>query len=389
MLPSPSTLTQSVTSLNKATRLWLRANTRILNIVADTLHSVALLTPSANAELRAEAAATAVSILTLYRDYPPPSSFSKRRSLVLLALNLLNAVQLLVEMTAARRNSQTAKPQLAAVTFMEAAKAFLRLSLLNDRPDKSRILSAADQTLPEPPPPPVCTCGMADVPGADKVNVLHGSRTSRAILKPTKSRPLSNQVIAGLEPPPSNLRAHTPTDDPILEALFTIAYERRANWVVRLFMPDVRCEACSPPPPPRPGLQQTLQGIQNSLNALTPAEVAAEGMYIMRPVLHLLLIRRFGWRSWRAWSAALALDLASRAAMAAPKSDADLEERRRRMAQLVLYLGRSPLFDFILRRFIKRMTSPLRRVPVVGGITASAIDWVTLLQQYWFYMSAS
>lgn len=379
-------------------RRWLRVNARVLAITADTLHSVALLTPSANAEIRAQLAATLVSIVTIYRDYPASSALPSRRRLTLVALNIITAVQLLVEMLATRQpnlNSNKKSPhQLTALTVIEAAKGALRLSLLADRQsNQHRMLTAADQRLPEAPAPPVCTCGMQDVPGVEQVSVAKGIRTSRAILKPRKPakrvRPLSSHVIAGLEPPPSELRHYRSTTDPLLEALFTIAYERRANWVVRMFMPDVACEACSADPPPRPSFSETIAGIQNSLSALTPAELAAEVAYIVRPFIHLILLRRYGWRSWKAWSAALVLDLGARTAMAAPGDDSDEEERRRRMAQLILYLGRSPMFDLILRRFIKKFTNPLRKVPLVGGVASSAIEWMTLLQQYWFYTSGS
>lgn len=397
-MPTSSSITSTLQYTNSlfyrthsALRTWLRSNTHILSATADTLHSIALLSPSAHAEFRAELAATLVSLLSLYRDYPP-LNLSRRRCISLLALNVLCSVQLLLEM-ATVRNSKAPNSQLTVASAIEAAKAALRLQLLFDRPDKTRLLAHADQALPEAPPPPICTCGMRDIHGGKDVVMEKGTRTSRAIIKPRhmskRHRPLSEATIAGLEPPPPHLRRLQPNSDPMLEALCTIAYERRANWVVRMFMGDTECPACSPPPPAPPNLQETLQGIHTSLVALTPFELGAEIIYIIRPFVHLMLIRRFGWRSWRAWSTALVLDLGSRAAMASPSNDADVAERKRRMAQLVLYLGRSPLFDLILRRFLKRFTSPLRRIPVVGGVASSAIEWITLLQQYWFYTSAS
>lgn len=381
---------------DESLRTSLSSNNRLLAVAADSLHSIALLSPSAITQLRAQTAASLLALLTIYRDYPS-LPFPQSRHLKLLALNLISALQLLVEMVAKRRDIISKAPsqlQFTSATFLEAAKALLRLALFNEpRQTKARMLTAADQLLPEAQAPPTCTCGMQSIPGVEKVAVQKGSRTDRVILKPRnpqkRQRSISNHVIAGLEPIPTALRQHRPTSDPLLDALFTIAYERRANWVVRMFMPDIPCEACSVKPPQRPTLSQTMEGIQTAFNALKPSELAAEVAYVVRPFIHVSLIRRFGWRSWKAWCAALILDVASRAAMATPASPAELEERRRRMAQLVLYLGRSPLFDLILRRVIKRMTAPLRKVPLVGGVTSSAIEWITLLQQYWFYLSAS
>lgn len=284
--------------------------------------------------------------------------------------------------------------QLSAITGLEAAKLALRLSLLARRATQGRVLSAAEQSLPEAPAPLECTCGMSSVPGADLVAVEKGRRSGRKILKAKENRPKSafqGEAIEGVEPVPKRLRQHQVEKDPMLDALFLIAYERRANWVVRMFVPDVACEACAGRRVENStnGLGETVEGIRRAYVALKPGELAAEVAYVARPLVHLLLIRRFGWRSWRAWTVALMLDLGSRLAMAPPTDDADVNERRRRMAQLVLYLGRSPLFDLIMRGFIRKITSPLRYIPLVGGVASSAIEWVTLLQQYWFYTSGS
>lgn len=295
--------------------------------------------------------------------------------------------------------------QLPVNTAVEAAKAMLRLSLFFPAAKLGKQYLASDEQLGNTPQQPECTCGLQSIPNSNEIDVHKGPRNDRAILRirqhrATKmrihnNRPLSTAHIAGLEPVPSIVGRPPPppahdVDDPLLEALFVVAYERRSNWVVRVFMPELRCEACSKivnlTPP---SLTDTLEGLQQSAAALTPTEVAAEVAYIVRPVAHLLLIRHFGWRSWKAWMLALVTDLASRAAMPAPIDAAHSTERRRRMAQLLLYLGRSPFFDLILRVFVRRMTAPLRHVPVVGGLTSSAIQWITLLQQYWFYTSGS
>lgn len=389
----------SLTALDSAARTWLRTNTRLLRVASDTLRAAALLSPAADAELRAEAASALISLLTIYRDCTEYIPTRLPRSTLVL-LQSLKSLQLLLEMRAVRRaplHSRTTF-QLRLITIIEAVKAALRLSLLARLAPKGRTLTALHQTLPPAPQLAVCSCGMAQLSGVQHVVLRKGQRSGRKILKvrPKRERPQNQHhphSISTVPSVPSDLRQLNITSDPILDALFMIAYERRANWVVRMFMPD--CDACSDaaspeaPPPPRPRLRENLEGIQRVVSSLKPEELAAEVLYIARPVVHLMLIRRFGWTSWRAWAAALLLDAASRIYMAPPADDSDVEERRRRMAELLLYLGRTPLFDFLMRRFVKSLTSPLRRIPVVGGMASSAIDWATLLQQYWFYTSGS
>lgn len=344
---------------------------------------------------------------------------------------MLKSLQLLLEMATVAKSPDS---HLAVVEAVEAAKAVLRLSLLKSF---GRPITARDESLPSDDEVEAganvnaCSCGLQDLPHAKHVEMDKGPRTDSAILRlrhhramlnqsqfanqnKVINRPLSTARIAGLEPVPSILtkrerggrlvdisteRNFTSTtsdvddhEDPLLEALFVVAYERRSNWVIRMFMPQLDCPACyGVVVLPTPTLTDTLHGIQHSVENLPPAAIAAEVAYIARPVLHVMLIRRFGWRSWRAWMAALITDIASRALLSRYDEQTDDErvERRKRMANLLLYLGRSPLFDVLLRVVIKRATSPLRAIPLVGGLVSSAISWITLLQQYWFYTSGS
>ena len=376
----------TVLTLDHSARMYLRRNTQTLSLLSDSLRTLSLLSSAPHAELRAEAAATVASLLLFYRDLPPPASVPR---VPVALLSLLRAVQLLVEMLVATHLGRAA--QLSAVTALEAAKLALRLSLLVNRASQGRVLSAGDQALPEAAAPPVCTCAAADVPAAKLVAVRDGPRSGRKILSSGAPNRLAAARIEGVGPLPDALRNPPVDSDPILDALFLVAYERRANWVVRMFVPDVACEACAKTrvESSATGLGESVEGIRRAYGSLKPGELAAEVAYVARPLLHLLLIRRFGWKSWKAWTAALVMDLASRAAMAPPTDDSDRDERKRRMAQLILYMGRSPMFDLVMRSFIRRVTSPLRCVPLVGGAASSAIEWATMLQQYWFYTSGS
>lgn len=358
--PSTLSLKSQLITLNTALRTWLRYNSNTLRHLTELLRTLSLLSP--NSELHSELAASFLSLLSLYRDFTPSQPLPP------IILTLLSAIQLPLEMLARRRTGQ--QGQFQAITALETAKLLLRLSLIFSRSKHGRILTLQSERPQAAPAPLICTCGLQQVPGAQLVTVTTGRRSGRKVLRPEKDASKSG-------------------NDPILDALFLVAYERRASWVVRMLVPDVSCEACAERRVEESGLGEGVEGVARAYAALEPSEVAAEVMYVARPLLHLMLIRCFGWRSWKAWVVALFVDLGSRMSMAAPQGNEEVDEKRRRMAQLLLYLGRSPLFDLLLRMVMKRMTSPLRRVPLVGGAASSAIEWVTLLQQYWFYTSGS
>lgn len=353
-------LTSHLRTLNTAARTWLRQNSNILRHLTELLRTLSLLSP--NSELHSELAASFLSLLGLYRDLTPSQPLPS------IVLTLLSSIQLPLEMLARRRTGQ--RGQLSAITALETAKLLFRLSLIFSRSKLGKIHTLQSEQLQPPPVPPVCTCGLQQVPGAQLVTVKRGRRSGRKVLLPERN------LSKG-------------SNDPILDALFLIAYERRASWIVRMLVPNVSCEACAERRVEESSLGEGVEGVATAYAALKPSEIAAEVMYVARPLLHLILIRRFGWRSWKAWVVALLVDLGSRGAMAPPKGDEEIDEKRRRMAQLLLYLGRSPLFDMLLRIVVRRLTSPLRWVPLVGGAASSAVEWVTLLQQYWFYTSGS
>jgi Peroxisomal membrane protein (Pex16) len=373
-------------------RAWLARRAALLGALGETLRVLAVVGPSSSysstssssssshdAELRAEALATLLALLRVYRDAGGLHVRDVPRAL----LDVARAVQLLAEMRARRRGPTTAATAAgggggnpasgrpwATVTLFEAAKAVLRAVLLAQ--GGGRLLTAAAETLPptETPYYP-CTCGMKDLPGADSVIVTRGERSGRKILRLDPARVATNRsaAAAALD----------------LEPLFHTAYERRAAWLMRMFVPEGTCLACNPPPErPRHGTQPPPRAAPPK-----PEHVVAEMLYILRPLIHLMLIRRYGWRSWRAWGTSLALDLVSRQCMADPADEDDHEEQQRRMTLMLLYLVRSPFFDFVIQRILARVEAAVRRIPLVGRLTGTTLDLVRFLQRYWFYTSGT
>jgi peroxin-16 len=351
-------------------RAWLVAHARPLRAAAEALRVAAVMTPGTDAELRAEAAAAAVALLAVYRDQAPVSSAPAAPTAVV-ALEALRAVELLFEMRARRRRAP--RRGWTTIIVLEAVKAALRGALLLQR--GGRMLTAEAEALPPVPDAPVCTCGMKEVPGAEKVLVTRGARSGRKILH--------------LDPAhaPVGPASSVPAD--VLDPLFVTAYERRAAWLMRMFVPSGGCAACAPAANVAAAPASVRQQRQLAWPAPRAEHVAAEILYILRPLVHLALIRRYGWRSWRAWGASLAVDAASRQLMAR-SCDADvLEERQRRMLLMLLYLARSPLFDVAVHATLRKVERIVRRVPLLGPAAGSAVDLIRSIQRYWFYTSAT
>ncbi|GBG68640.1 hypothetical protein CBR_g3181 [Chara braunii] len=163
------------------------------------------------------------------------------------------------------------------------------------------------------------------------------------------------------------------------------------------------------------------------------ALLAAEMLFILRPLIYVLAIRRYGAKAWRPWFLSLSVDLFSLilqnygeavcegkgtkwgigggggggeqlsqedenvdgAAGGAERgrqgslSRREREELVRRRIHLLFYLIRSPFFDVVTRRPIAVTERVMKPVPLLGTLTRKAVEILMGIQAYYFYTAAS
>lgn len=149
--------------------------------------------------------------------------------------------------------------------------------------------------------------------------------------------------------------------------------------------------------------------------------VAGELLHLFRPLVHALALRRWGRASWRPWLLALGMDLASqqlslggarlsqRAAEAAAYSPAarntslallfslqalrwghtERDELARRRVQLAWVLLRDPLFGRYVQPALEAWARAASRVPLLGGLSARAVEILVGWQQYFSFSCSS
>lgn len=181
--------------------------------------------------------------------------------------------------------------------------------------------------------------------------------------------------------------------------------------------------------------QPSASGPLNSMHALKSLEhstahrqtaaykliILGELLHILRPVLYVAALRRWGRRSWKPWSLSLALELGSnrltaagaaashKAAIEAARSPAvagtslaalygmqgiqwrreELDEITRRKLQLLLGLLRDPFFSRVTGPAVERWEKRLDRVPVIGSISNKIVELLLGIQKYYTYTSGS
>ncbi|KAG6574772.1 Peroxisome biogenesis protein 16, partial [Cucurbita argyrosperma subsp. sororia] len=150
--------------------------------------------------------------------------------------------------------------------------------------------------------------------------------------------------------------------------------------------------------PERPTLS-TILSEQGHRGALF---VTGEVLFITRPLIYVLLIRKYGSRSWTPWFLSLAVDLlgtsflsyatsasTSRKNQRSCLSDSEKDELRRRKMLWAFYLMRDPFFERYTRRKLEGAEKVLEPVPFVGFLTAKIVELIIGAQTRYTYMSAS
>lgn len=130
--------------------------------------------------------------------------------------------------------------------------------------------------------------------------------------------------------------------------------------------------------------------------------LTGEALHIMRPLLYVLLIRKYGIRSWKPWLLSLAIDLTGMSILSHatnPRrvsgeefyriSSSEKEEIKRRKLIWALYIMRDPFFTKYTRHRLEKSDTYLQNVPVIGFLTGKFVELVIGAQTRYTYTSGS
>lgn len=344
-------------------RAWLTTYARELEGGVETLRAAAVLRSGKGVDISAEALGTCFALLCVYRDAPGASISS-------VTLESIRAVSLLTELLASSINNKLLQPPWRVLTLLECTKAAIRLYRVYL--SKGMSLREAEK-LPRPILPPKCTCGVAhNAPQeCEKVRAHLGARSGRLILSNNNNNN-NNNVSSS-------------------DSLFTVAWERQKT--ASFGGSPNSCLRCKPQrraPVPVPSTTPPVSVSPVSPVLLaSPAEHVAEFLHILRPCVQLVMLKTLGIKSWSAWGASMAIDTVSMALAKEPKNSNEEEELRRRHFQMLLYLVRSPLFDYVLKFILRKIERVLRRIPLVGAPISASFELMLVLQKLWFYTAGS
>ncbi|GLT84483.1 hypothetical protein SLE2022_027090 [Rubroshorea leprosula] len=127
--------------------------------------------------------------------------------------------------------------------------------------------------------------------------------------------------------------------------------------------------------------------------------VTGEILFIMRPLIYVLFIRKYGIRSWTPWFLSLSVDFIGMSFLLHAKqagkdgkehlSATENDELKRRKLLWALYLMREPFFSKYTRQKLESTESQLEPIPLIGTLAAKIMELIIGAQTRYTYMSGS
>ncbi|KAL1195081.1 Peroxisome biogenesis protein 16 [Cardamine amara subsp. amara] len=128
--------------------------------------------------------------------------------------------------------------------------------------------------------------------------------------------------------------------------------------------------------------------------------VMGEVLYITRPLIYVLFIRKYGIRSWIPWAISLSVDTLGMSILSNSKwwgerskqihfSGPERDELRRRKLLWALYLMRDPFFTKYTRQKLESSQKTLEPVPLIGFLTEKIVELLEGAQSRYTYISGS
>ncbi|KFK37358.1 hypothetical protein AALP_AA4G246300 [Arabis alpina] len=128
--------------------------------------------------------------------------------------------------------------------------------------------------------------------------------------------------------------------------------------------------------------------------------VIGEVLFITRPLIYVLFIRRYGIRSWIPWAISLSVDTLGMGILANLKlcgektkqihySQSEKDELRRRKLLWALYLMRDPFFTKYTRQKLESAQKTVEPLPLIGFLTEKLVELLEGAQSRYTYISGS
>ncbi|KAJ4831296.1 Peroxisomal membrane protein pex16 [Turnera subulata] len=364
----------------EAYKKWVRRNKDYVHSLESLANGLTWLLPErfSSSEIGPEAVTAALGIITainehiidttptqMHAGHPEPSSFPYS-----LCISAMKDLETVVEVAAQQYYGDDKKWNFIAVT--EAIKVCIRLALFRKSGYKMLLYGGDTPNVEKHPNIPTSQHPGGGFPGAMSHNNGHFQ-----VQNPWN---LEGRALSALNRFGENARM---VSDPV--------------WLRRVQHQRSLME------PPRPVFQRpSLSTILSEKGVHGALFVMGEVLFITRPLIYVLFIRKYGIRSWIPWFLSLAVDVVGTGFLTqVVKSKyagkdrlfqftaSEKDELKRRKLLWALYIMRDPFFSKYTRQRLESTEKLLEPVPLIGLLTGKIVELIIGAQTRYTYMSGS
>ncbi|KAJ6802279.1 peroxisome biogenesis protein 16 [Iris pallida] len=365
-------------------KLWVRKHREFVHSLESLANGITWLLPErfSNSEIGPEAVYAFLGILSTVNQhiidtapsrFRPPASEEPSPFPWSLCVSTLKDLETVVEVAAQHFYGEDGKWNFIAVT--EAMKAMVRLALFRDSGYKMLLQGGEVANVEEK---------VHDVGG------LHhalGGRSGR----PGGPGPGNFHNYNGYVPQHLEGRAMS-----ALNRFGESAKMASSTMWLNRFQQNIEPPAISMEKP-------TLSSIWSQKGLCGQLFVTGEVLCILRPLIYVLLIRKYGIRSWTPWLVSLAVDLTAMGVLSRAinpsrgggeekyfqLSTSEKDEVKRRKLIWALYIMRDPFFTKYTKHRLEKTEGYLSHVPFVGFLTGKLVELIVGAQTRYTYTSGS
>ncbi|KAG0236136.1 Peroxisomal membrane protein pex16 [Actinomortierella wolfii] len=125
-----------------------------------------------------------------------------------------------------------------------------------------------------------------------------------------------------------------------------------------------------------------------------------EYLFILRPLIYVLAMRKYGQKSWYPWLLSLSIELLSRTSLQTYLKQRDCnrriagtplekDEMKRRLWLFLYYVLRSPFYDRYTKERLHNFTESASRKPLISLVAGIVKDYQPLWESVYFYTAGS
>ncbi|KAJ3404723.1 Peroxisomal membrane protein pex16 [Chytriomyces hyalinus] len=126
------------------------------------------------------------------------------------------------------------------------------------------------------------------------------------------------------------------------------------------------------------------------VSKLSGADVVAEWLHMLRPLVYLLAMRKYGNQSWKPWIMSLCMEVSSLGIHSSSTRNFKFLERdelQRRMWLLMYYLLRDPFYSMFVKHRLNRFCESMSKKPLISLASGLLADYIPLWENYYFLIN--